>query len=291
MLQVRLLILAVFTLLGLITLSSSTTLAAEPASTSVESAGYQPTTAPGGLMSAFGSGFPTGQTISEQALGLPLPTSLSGIQVCVDGIPSPILAVSVTADGNFQVNYQMPWEVRELRDAGETAPVEVFFLGTRITTHSLPLSAMAPGLFTSNASGTGQAAAQIYNASTREYLPNGPGNPAIAGGLLILYGSGTELTVDSVTREISLPETGDAVPNTPLYVTPTLPTVTVGGRAATVVFSGLTPGFVGLWQINVQLAPDTPTGSAVPIVVNYGDQSTRAGITVAVQGTAQLQAK
>ncbi|HKX26826.1 MAG TPA: hypothetical protein VJ302_03955 [Blastocatellia bacterium] len=259
-----------------------TTLAAEPTSTSVEAAGYQPITAPGTLMSVFGTGFPGGLTINDQATEVPLSTDLSGVQVCVDNVPSPMLFVSVRPDGTFQLNFQMPWEAK---DSGGSTPVEVFYLGARLTTEILTVSTAAPGLFTVNASGTGQAAALTYNATTAEYTPNSVSSPARVGGILILYGSGMDLPVNKDTGVQGMPESGDAAPNSPLYITPTLPTVTVGGKPATVLFSGLAPGFVGLWQINIQLAPDTPTGNTVPVVVNYDGQSTRAGVTVAVQST------
>jgi uncharacterized protein (TIGR03437 family) len=42
-------------------------------------------------------------------------------------------------------------------------------------------------------------------------------------------------------------------------------------------FSGLTPGFVGLYQINAILAPDTPTGDQ-QVVVSIGGVDSKASI-------------
>jgi hypothetical protein len=46
---------------------------------------------------------------------------------------------------------------------------------------------------------------------------------------------------------------------TPLLRTTVLPSVSVAGQPATVFFSGLAPGFVGLYQINALLPSNTPT--------------------------------
>ncbi len=54
-------------------------------------------------------------------------------------------------------------------------------------------------------------------------------------------------------------------------VTPTNPTVTIGGVQGVVVYSGLAPGEVGLYQVNVQIPSGVPTGNAVPVIVNMGN--------------------
>jgi uncharacterized protein (TIGR03437 family) len=58
--------------------------------------------------------------------------------------------------------------------------------------------------------------------------------------------------------------------------------VTVGERPAQILFSGLTPGFAGLYQVNALLAPDTPTGDAIPVVVTVDGQPSNAP-TIAVR--------
>jgi uncharacterized protein (TIGR03437 family) len=45
------------------------------------------------------------------------------------------------------------------------------------------------------------------------------------------------------------------------------PTATVGGLPAVVHFAGLTPGFVGLYQVNVQIPAGVTVGSDVPVVI------------------------
>ena len=64
-------------------------------------------------------------------------------------------------------------------------------------------------------------------------------------------------------------------------------TATVGGIAANVTFAGLAPSYVGLYQVNVQIPANAPSGVAVPIVITFSSAtttvSTQPGVTVAVQ--------
>jgi uncharacterized protein (TIGR03437 family) len=52
------------------------------------------------------------------------------------------------------------------------------------------------------------------------------------------------------------------------------PTVTIGGVPATVTFSGLTPYWVGLYQINATLPNNTPTGSE-DLIVSIGGATSK----------------
>ena len=56
----------------------------------------------------------------------------------------------------------------------------------------------------------------------------------------------------------------------------------IGGTNAEVSFSGLAPNFVGLYQVNVQIPPDAPTGDAVPLTLSVGGISSNS-VTIAVQ--------
>ena len=57
--------------------------------------------------------------------------------------------------------------------------------------------------------------------------------------------------------------------------------VLIGGVAGRMLFSGLAPGFVGLWQVNAEIAPNTPVGGAVPIRISVGTaDSNEAAISV-----------
>jgi uncharacterized protein (TIGR03437 family) len=67
-----------------------------------------------------------------------------------------------------------------------------------------------------------------------------------------------------------------------LYRTTAMPAVTVGGVPATVEFSGLAPGFLGAYQVNVLIPDGVQAGSAVPVRLSIGGVASNA-ITVGVQ--------
>ncbi len=235
--------------------------------------------APGALVSSFGTGFPAGTTLNSPVAAFPLPTTLSGVSVRVNGVLSPLLYVGVGpqfgAAGAFQLNYQLPFETT----AG-VAFVEVLNNGTAITSEFLTVQAAIPGIFSATQDGKGQGIVlnqdNVRNASNRSEA---------RGRVLQIFATGTGAQLlNSITRlPISLasgaPTPIPATANDPLYVTAFTPTVTIGGVAAAVEFSGLTPGFVGLWQINVRIPANAPTGE-VPLVISVdgrtGNQTTVA---------------
>jgi len=133
------------------------------------------------------------------------------------------------------------------------------------TTVSVLIGPIAPALFTTNAQGTGQASALIAGTAS-VVAPAGtfPGSrPARPGEFISIYCTG----LGDVTNR---PGLGSASPTIPLATTLTTPTVTIGGVAATVAFSGLAPGFVGLYQVNVQVPAIAQAGAAIPIILAIG---------------------
>jgi uncharacterized protein (TIGR03437 family) len=95
------------------------------------------------------------------------------------------------------------------------------------------------------------------------------------GRFLTLYCTG----LGDVTNR---PASGAAALAEPLSVTVATPAVTVGGVPAAVLFSGLAPGFVGLYQVNVELRENTPTGNAVPVVLVVGGVASNT-VTATIQ--------
>jgi uncharacterized protein (TIGR03437 family) len=78
------------------------------------------------------------------------------------------------------------------------------------------------------------------------------------------------------------PASGVAASADPLSSTTTLPSVTIGNQAATVSYSGLSPGFVGLYQINVQVPDNALTGNTLPLVLTIGGVPSNT-VMIAVQ--------
>src|ERR1019366_3945300 len=103
-----------------------------------------------------------------------------------------------------------------------------------------------------------------------------PSNPtsgsAKRGGSIVVYANGLG-PVDAAQSS------GDPASATVLTRTNAAPTTTIGGSAATVLFSGLTPGSIGLYQVNVAVPSDAPTGTQ-PLKVSIGGQDVTVNLIV-----------
>jgi uncharacterized protein (TIGR03437 family) len=118
--------------------------------------------------------------------------------------------------------------------------------------------------------------------------------PAAAVGDIAFYAAGNAAnnqvspeddyiyTTNSNTNQPLTLKDGEAATSNPLAITATLPVVTIGGKNSTVYFSGLAPGFVGLWQLNAQAPPDAPSGAAIEVVVSYGGKTANR-LTIAIE--------
>ena len=133
-----------------------------------------------------------------------------------------------------------------------------------------------PGIFTTAATGEGQGSILIAGTTTLA-APVGAfpdSRPVRKGEFIAIFATG----LGPVTN---MPATGAPASDNPLSVTTTLPQVTIGGIPATVTFSGLAPGFVGLYQINVEIPAGAPSGDAIEVVVTIGGAQSNA-VTIAV---------
>ncbi|MGH9785338.1 MAG: hypothetical protein ACRD88_14245, partial [Terriglobia bacterium] len=100
-------------------------------------------------------------------------------------------------------------------------------------------------------------------------------NPALRNAEISIFGTG----LGAVSPRVA---SGAAAPSSPLSQTTQTPTVLIGGVSAPVSFSGLAPGFVGLYQINVEVPANAPTGNAIPVVLSIGGVTSNT-VTIAVQ--------
>ena len=100
--------------------------------------------------------------------------------------------------------------------------------------------------------------------------------------MLVIYLTGLgKATVNGSPTGATLPSgQNPPVSGSPLYETPTLPSVTIGGTAATVAFSGLSPGFAGEYQIDVTVPSGVASGDSVPVVVTMLGASDTANISI-----------
>jgi uncharacterized protein (TIGR03437 family) len=218
--------------------------------------------APGEIVSIFGSNLgPASPTVFTLTNAGTVGTSLAGTTVLFGGSPAPILFGSPT-----QINAIVPYSI-----SGSSVPVFVVNQGQTSAPVTVAVTSVAPSLFTLNGSGNGQAAAINQDNSI-----NGSANPAKAGSVVSLFATGTGQTnpggVDgSVTGSVL-----------PLAVV--TPTVTIGGKSATVQYAGGAPQNVaGVTQINV-VVPSGLTAGSVPVVVQQGTVSSQTGVTITVSG-------
>ncbi|HYE73725.1 MAG TPA: hypothetical protein VEF04_10350, partial [Blastocatellia bacterium] len=258
------------------------------ASTTVDAASFMTSVgvSPGQIVTSFGGGLPAGLSLNSPATSFPLPTEMNGISVRVNGTLAPLYFIGVGAAsgipaGGYQINYQLPYEVLP-----GVAYVEVLHNGALVTSEFLNVSSSAPGAFTLSSNGLGQVVAlnqdNSVNGVTGQPLPNA--KPEARGRVLQIYANGTGSSfVDFNTQAPLTLATGAPAPvnGNPLYATAFTPTVTIGGVPATVLYSGLTPGFVGLWQLNVTIPSNAPTGNAVPLIITVNGRSSNT-TTVAI---------
>jgi uncharacterized protein (TIGR03437 family) len=153
--------------------------------------------------------------------------------------------------------------------AGGPQEVVVQSAGAASAPVAVAAAATAPGVFTLDASGRGQAAAVNQNGTL-----NGTAAPAAAGSVLSLYATGEGQT---------LPAGVDGKPAAPPLPQPVAKvTVTIGGVAAEVRYAGGAPGLIaGVMQVNV-VVPAGLTG-AVPVVLTAGGVASQPGVTVALR--------
>jgi uncharacterized protein (TIGR03437 family) len=90
--------------------------------------------------------------------------------------------------------------------------------------------------------------------------------------VVVIYSTG----LGPVNQPIAL---GAPAPGNPPATVTTPVSVTIGGQNAVVQFAGLTPGLVGLYQVNV-VVPAGVTGSAVPVVIVQNGVSSNIAPTV-----------
>src|SRR5579883_1366220 len=220
-----------------------------------DAASFGPRVSPGSLATIFGNGL---AATTAQASGFPLPTKLGGTTVLVNDSPAPLVYVS-----GSQINFQVPSGLQ----AGTANLYVSVVSGIQSKRFSFTVASAAPGIF--------QDSSNHAVAQNTDYSTNSTGNPAASGSVVIVYLTG-QGPVDNAVAD------GSATPNAPLSTATASASATIGGADAPVQFLGLTPGFAGLAQANLQV-PSLPTGD-YPLVLTVGGYVS-ASATISVSGT------
>jgi uncharacterized protein (TIGR03437 family) len=222
-----------------------------PARLSGNAANYFGRFAPGMLASIFA--FPNSQFGAETvtATTVPLPTTLGGVQVLVGGVAAPLIYSSPG-----QINFQVPSGT----PVGGFVDFQVLgsSTGQILASWLFRIDEASPGLFTADGSGTGQLLAVNQDGTL-----NSDANPAKAGTYISLYGTGQGL-ITGMPADGRIAQGNIATPDTPQVF------INSGFVPnSDIQFSGLAPGFVGLWQINVKVPSDAPPGDVIVYIAYH----------------------
>jgi uncharacterized protein (TIGR03437 family) len=202
--------------------------------------------APGGLFSIYGTNLsPTNVATKE----IPLPTALGDSCLTVNGQPVPMIFVSPS-----QINGQMPYQT-----VGNVTLI-VHTPGGVSDNYNLTVPATAPAIFRAEVT-PGAPFPTVVRAANN--LMATDSNPVHRNDVLVIYLTGLGKVSPFV-------ENGRPAPSEPLATTVVDPQVNIGGIGLPVLFSGLAPGQVGLYQLNVSVPGNTPKGLGIPLNIVQG---------------------
>ena len=222
---------------------------------------------PGSLVSIFGTELAAGLA---QADSVPLSTTLADVKVTFNGIPAPLQFVSQN-----QINAEMPWDVLPKGVSSGVADVVVTRGGKASAAMMVQIGPSMPGIF-SIPPGAGYAIA--INPDGSLAAPNGaipgfPTHPAKVGDPVILLATGL--------GAVDVPVANGAGSSDKIRRTVITPGVFIGGQAASVGFSGLSPQFPGVNQLNV-VVPSVTSGDKLPVQLEVSSVRTTDQVIMAV---------
>jgi uncharacterized protein (TIGR03437 family) len=235
----------------------------------VNAAHYQiQAVAPGEVVSIFGVAIGPSQPQAFELessgpgdMGV-VPSDLANTRVLIGGLPAPLLYVS-----EHQINAVVPFGV----DGQPSAAVEVERNGARVgDALEVPVVDAAPGIFTLDASGSGQAAVLNQDGSV-----NSPQNPAEQDSFISIFLTGVG-QLSPAPRDGSVPSGTSAMPVLPIQLS------IDGAPQQEPSYAGDAPGLVrGVVQINA-LVPQLFQTGAVRLVLSAGDTTTPIGVNTTI---------
>lgn len=211
----------------------------------VSAAGTVTEVSPGGIATVWGLDFAEGP---EVAGTLPLPVQLGLTRVFINGVECPLFFVS-----EFQINLQIPFETPKLIEVN----VQVEHDGVLGDKFAIIVQPVAMSVFTyERVPGSGEFEPIVLHSDGISLVT--PDNPALAGEILVLYLTGPPQLFNTPLSGVGAPlPPNDAIT---VELPSALLTTSLAGQGLVVLYSGLASGFVGLWQINVQMPAPLPAG-------------------------------
>ncbi len=227
----------------------------------VNSASFTSPVAPGSIATVFGANLAQSSSLAN---AVPLPTSLGGVTPLMGSIiDERAWSVPLFFAGGGQLNIQVPWEL----EGQAQAMLSPTIAGITYRAVIVNIAPYAPGIYTMDGTGRGQGA--VVNVTNGQIAA--PGG-SIAGSRTSAAAKGDFLTIycTGLGGVTIRPTSGGAAPLSPLSHTKATVTASIDGVATPVSFAGLTPGAIGLYQVNVQVPAGVPSGDAVPLVISVG---------------------
>jgi uncharacterized protein (TIGR03437 family) len=221
---------------------------------------YVGAAAPGSYVEIYGK-YLAGTTrgwATTDFTGIKAPTSLDGVTVTLNGTPAYVNYVSPT-----QVNIQVPDNI-----AVGTVQVVVNFQGQTSAPGTLAINATEPGLLApaSFKVGSKQYVAAVHAATngfvSSGNIPNVPAAPAKSGETLIFYGTGFGPLANSIPVAGQIASGQTSLANSFQML--------IGNIPATVLYSGLAPGLVGVYQFNVVVPTGVSNGDVQVVALVNG---------------------
>jgi uncharacterized protein (TIGR03437 family) len=198
--------------------------------------------APGSFFTIFGEGLGSAQTGTGAAF------SLGGLSTQFCGQPARLVYNS----GQGQVNGVVPIEVAGKTSCNLTAVLDGYTVPATPATTTVQIVPQDIGLFLYGLNAT-TTVPIVTNLNYQVIGPPGSGlAQAQKGSSVILWATGGGLTSPVVADNALTPATGATMQSTP--------SVRIAGAVAIVQYAGLAPGFIGLYQINVAVPANTPSG-------------------------------
>ena len=244
---------------------------------------------PGEIITIYGLGLGPANLLTlsgTDPIATSLPSGVTGTSVTIDGVDAPLVYTS--AD---QVSCIVPFTTPST--SGSQVDVVVTYNSAASAAFPVKKVDANPGIFTMNATGSGQGAFLNFNAATGDYIVNGASTQATKGSTVVLYLTGYGATscvpiLDASDAIVSDCTTGATEANLISgKVTPVLAvSVTIDGAGAVATAQAPIGSIPGLMQINA-VVPDTAKPGSVPVVVTVGTgagaATTTQNVTLAVK--------
>ncbi len=212
----------------------------------------------GSLVTVDGSNLSQANSSSSAS---PAPTTLGNSCVTLNGVLIPLFMVSPS-----QINGQLPLSV------GSSGQLIVYTTNGVSSPFALNVQTNAPSVITVPSSvGSSIMIPAVYRDSDNLLVTLT--NPVHKGDLLTIYVSGLGVTTPAVSA-------GQPSPSNPPAVAILTPTVTLDGVNLPVSFAGLTPGQIGIYQINVSVPQGVTQGLSIPLTVAQGNASSTVSVRV-----------